>query len=150
MTQQHSRTLLAIYAHPDDEASSGGGTLARYAADGVNVALVCATRGEVGEIADDSLATPETLSQVREQELRNAADALGVGEVVFLSYRDSGMAGTDDNDNPAALVNAPEDEVVSQLVGVIRRLKPQVIMTFDPTGWSPPTWRGPAPRPARS
>lgn len=135
MTQQQARTLLAIYAHPDDEAGSGGGTLAQYAADGVNVALVCATRGEVGEIAEETLATPETLPQVREQELRNAANALGVGEVIFLDYRDSGMAGTDDNENPAALVNASEDDVVSQLVGVIRRLKPQVIMTFDPTGW---------------
>lgn len=128
------RRLLAVYSHPDDESFGSGGTLARYAKSGADVRLVCATRGEVGEIADPSLATPETLPQVREQELRNAASALGISEVTFLGYRDSGMAGTPDNDNPKAFVNAPEDEVVRQLVGIIRRFRPQVLMTFAPDG----------------
>jgi N-acetyl-1-D-myo-inositol-2-amino-2-deoxy-alpha-D-glucopyranoside deacetylase len=127
-------TLLAMFAHPDDEAFGTGGTLAHYAATGARVALVCATRGEVGEIADRDLATPETLGQVRETELRCAAQTLGVAEVIFLGYRDSGMAGTPENDDPRAFMNAPAEEVIARLVGVIRRLRPQVVVTFEPNG----------------
>ena len=108
MTQR----LLAIFAHPDDEAFGTGGTLACYAATGAEVTLVCATRGEVGEIADPSYATRETLGQVREGELRCAAETVGVREVIFLGYRDSGMAGTAENRDPRAFVNAPAEEVV--------------------------------------
>jgi N-acetyl-1-D-myo-inositol-2-amino-2-deoxy-alpha-D-glucopyranoside deacetylase len=126
--------LLAVFAHPDDEAFGTGGTLARYAAAGVDIALVCATRGEVGEIADESLATPDTLGQVRENELLCAADTLGVRDVVFLGYRDSGMAGTTDNGNSGAFVNVPSEEVVARLVGIIRQLQPQVVVTFEPNG----------------
>lgn len=129
-----NRSLLAVFAHPDDESFSSGGTLAHYAAEGVRVVLVCATRGEVGGIADPSLATPETLGQVREAELRCAAQALGIAEVIFLSYRDSGMAGAPENEDPRAFINAPAEEVVARLVGIIRRLRPQVIITFEPGG----------------
>ncbi|MFQ5342771.1 MAG: PIG-L family deacetylase, partial [Anaerolineae bacterium] len=128
------RTLLAVFAHPDDEAFGAGGTLAHYAGEGVRVALVCATRGEVGGIADLSLATPETLGEVREAELRCAAQALGISEVIFLGYRDSGMAGTPENEDPRAFVNVAAEEVVAQLVGIIRRLRPQVVVTFEPNG----------------
>lgn len=128
------RALLAVFAHPDDEAFGCGGTLARYAADGVRVVLVCATRGEVGEISDPALATPENLGSVREVELRNAAQALGLHGVRFLGYRDSGMAGTDDNANPEALHNANAEQVVAQLVMIIREVQPQVVITFDPHG----------------
>src|ERR671932_2725290 len=131
LMQPQPRSLLALFAHPDDEAFGSGGTLARYAAEGVAVALVCATRGEVGEIADPALATPETLGDVREAELRCAARALGVGELLFLGYRDSGMAGTPTNEDPRALARAPAEEVVARLVGIIRRLRPQVLVTFD-------------------
>jgi len=130
MTQR----LLAIFAHPDDEAFGTGGTLACYAATGTEVTLVCATRGEVGEIADPSYATRETLGQVREGELRCAAETVGVREVIFLGYRDSGMAGTAENRDLRAFVNAPAEEVVPLLAGIIRRLRPQVIVTFEPNG----------------
>lgn len=128
------KTLLAVFAHPDDETFGTGGTLAHYAAEGVRVALVCATRGEVGEIAHPDLATPETLGQVREEELRCSAQRLGVAEVILLGYRDSGMAGTPENDDSRAFVNAPADEVVARLVGIIRRLRPQAVVTFQPNG----------------
>jgi N-acetyl-1-D-myo-inositol-2-amino-2-deoxy-alpha-D-glucopyranoside deacetylase len=128
------QTLLAIFAHPDDEAFGTGGTLAHYAAHGAQVVLVCATRGEVGEIADDSLATHETLGRVRENELRCAAQTLGVSDLIFLGYRDSGMAGTPQNDDPRAFMNIPPDEVVSRLVGIMRRIRPQVVVTFEPNG----------------
>lgn len=129
-----SRSLLAVFAHPDDEAFGSGGALSRYASAGVRVTLVCATRGEVGEISDPALATPETLAIVREGELRAAARALGIQDVRFLDYRDSGMAGTPDNDNPAAFVNAPAEQVIAQLVAIIREVQPQVVLTFDPNG----------------
>lgn len=128
------QTLLAIFAHPDDESFGSGGALARYAAEGVQVALVCATRGEVGEIADPTLATPETLGQVREAELRCACQALGIAAPILLGYRDSGMAGTPANNDPRAFVNASANEVVAWLVNLIRRLQPQVVLTFDPNG----------------
>ncbi len=127
-------SLLAVFAHPDDEAFGTGGTLARYAAEGVKVYLVCATRGEVGEISDPNYATPETLGEVREGELRCAAEKIGVSELIFLGYRDSGMAGTPENQDPHAFINAPAGEVVARLVGILRRLRPQVVATFEPFG----------------
>ena len=73
--------ILAVYAHPDDEQGVSG-TLAKYARDGVRVGLICATRGEVGEISDPALATPENLGAVRERELRDAAAVLGVQQTL--------------------------------------------------------------------
>lgn len=128
------QSLLLSFAHPDDESFGTGGTMAYYAKQGVYVALICATRGEVGEISDPALASVETLPTVREEELRRAAEVLGIAEVTFLDYRDSGMAGTPENDDPRAFKNASADEVVRRLVGHIRRLCPGVVVTFDPTG----------------
>jgi len=128
------KRLLAVYAHPDDESFGSGGTLAKYAALGVEVFLVCATRGEVGEIAEPGLATPETLGAVREEELRCAADVLGIEAPIFLSYRDSGMAGTPQNAHPQALVNADAETVVGELTGIIRVLQPDAVLTFEPNG----------------
>jgi LmbE family N-acetylglucosaminyl deacetylase len=127
-------TLLGVYAHPDDEIIGVGGTLARYAAAGARVVLVIATRGEAGEIARPGAATPETLPQVREQEMRCSAAALGVTDLIFLDYRDSGMAGSPDNDHPDALINVPAGEVVGKLVAIMRRLQPHVVHTFEPFG----------------
>ena len=129
---EHS--LMAIYAHPDDEAFGTGGTISQYASEGVKVFLVSATRGEVGEISDPSLATPETLGCVREDELRCAAETMGVTRLVFLDYRDSGMVGTPENQDPRAFINASAEEVVPRLVSLIRSLCPEVIMTFEPNG----------------
>lgn len=128
------RSLLASFAHPDDEAFGTGGTIACYATQGVRVDLVCATRGEAGEIAEGSGATPETLGAVREYELRCAAEKMGIHELVFLGYRDSGMQGSVENEDPRAFIKASEDEVVSELVAIMRRLKPLVIVTFEPNG----------------
>ncbi|MCB9421906.1 MAG: PIG-L family deacetylase [Ardenticatenaceae bacterium] len=129
-----TQKILLCLAHPDDEILGPGGTIAQYAQNGAYVELVCATRGEAGEIADPALATPETLAEVREQELRCAAETLGIQQVTFLNYRDSGMAGTADNQRPDAFINALADEVVAQLVAVMRRVRPQVVITFEPYG----------------
>src|SRR6478672_43851 len=125
--------ILAVYAHPDDEQGVSG-TLAKYARQGVRTGLICATRGEVGEISDPALATPENLGAVRERELRDAAAVLGVQQLWFLDYRDSGMAGTAPNGDPRAFMNADGEEVVGRIVRIIREFKPQALVTFDATG----------------
>src|SRR4051794_6826689 len=91
--------VVAIFAHPDDEAFTIGGVLSAFADRGATVTLITATRGEEGEIAHPSLATPENLGQVREQELLDAAAIMGISSVRFLDFRDSGMFGTDSNQN---------------------------------------------------
>jgi LmbE family N-acetylglucosaminyl deacetylase len=126
--------LVAIYAHPDDETFGVGGTMACYADRGVPITMVCATRGEVGEISPGSDATPETLGAYREQELRDAMGILGVTDVRFLDFRDSGMQGTEDNANPSNLMNAAAGAVVEPLVRIIRERKPEVVVTWDESG----------------
>ncbi len=126
--------LLAAFAHPDDEGFGTGGTLAMLVDRGAHVTLVCATNGDVGEISDPSLATPETLAQVRQRELGEAMDVTGVKDVRFLNYRDSGMAGTPENDHPDSLHQAQTETVVSQLVDIIREVQPEIVVTHDPTG----------------
>lgn len=128
------RTLLAVFAHPDDESFGPGGTLARYAAEGVAVHLVCATRGEAGQADPALLESHESLAQRRVAELECAARILGLAGIHFLGYRDSGMAGSPDNDHPDALVRAPVAEVARKIAAHIRRLRPQVVITFDPHG----------------
>ena len=128
------RRLLAVVAHPDDETFGAGTTLAKYASEGVGVYVVCATRGDVGEIAEGSDATPETLPEVRVAELRAAARVLGVRDTVVLGYRDSGMPGTGDNEHPDAFIKVPEGRVVSDIVREIRRTRPHVVFTMDEGG----------------
>lgn len=129
-----TKRILALYAHPDDETFSAGGTLARYGREGTRVELVCATRGEEGAIADPLLADRDSLATVREMELRCAARSLNIDQLHFLDYRDSGMAGTPANQNADAFINAPAAEVVARLVPIIRALQPQVAITFEPWG----------------
>ena len=135
MSDESGLTLMAVFAHPDDESFGIGGTLARYSADPeVRTVLVCATRGEAGTIAEPSLATPERLGEVREQELRCACEQLGIDDLFLLDYRDSGMAGTPENQDPRALVKADFDEAVGKIVAHIRRERPNVVVTFDEHG----------------
>jgi len=127
-------TVLAVFAHPDDEGFGCGGTLAELAAAGHRITLICATNGDVGEISDPELATPENLWRVRQGELRTAMDVTGIADVRFLNYRDSGMAGTGDNGHPSSLYQAPAEKVVGQVAEVIREVRPDVVITHDPTG----------------
>jgi N-acetyl-1-D-myo-inositol-2-amino-2-deoxy-alpha-D-glucopyranoside deacetylase len=133
-TQNEGLTLLAVLAHPDDETFGMGGTLALYAQRGVSVHLICATRGEVGEVAPHFLEGFQSIGDLRENELRCAAAKLGLAGVHFLDYRDSGMPGSSDNQHPQALAAAPIDEVAAKVTGYIRKLNPQVVLTFDPIG----------------
>ena len=117
--------LLAVLAHPDDESFGMGGTLALYARRGVEVHLICATRGEVGQMDEDCLEGFDSIAERRVSELRCAAGILGLTGVHFLDYRDSGMPGTPDNEHPQALVMAPIEQVAGEVAHYIRDLKPQ-------------------------
>jgi len=128
------RTFMGIFAHPDDEVSSCGGAMLLNRQHGVRNILICATKGEAGEISSPELATSSNLGLVREQELVEAARHMSVDELYFLGYRDSGMVNTADNQNPAAYCNADASAVVPRLVRFIRSKRPQVVITFDPTG----------------
>lgn len=134
MSNPSKKTILVVLAHPDDESFGMGGTIAYYAERGVDVHLACATRGEAGTVDPEFLTTYKTIAELREAELACAAQALGLASVNFLDYRDSGMVGSADNQNPAALVQAPLEEVAGRIVAHIRRLRPEVVVTFDPVG----------------
>jgi len=127
-------SILTVHAHPDDESSKGAGTIARYRAAGVRTTLVCCTGGEAGDVLNPRLADrPEVLDDlpaVRRRELARAAELIGYDEVVMLGYRDSGMPDTEANSHPDAFANADFDEAVGRLVHVIRRVRPQVVVTY--------------------
>ena len=127
-------SVLAAFGHPDDEGFGCGGLLALLADGGARITMVCATNGDVGEISDPGLATPQNLGQVRREEMRRAMAVTGITDVRFLGYRDSGMDGTDDNDHPDSLLQAEPGRVVAQVVQVIRETRPDVVLTHDPTG----------------
>lgn len=114
--------LMAIFAHPDDETFGVAGTMFRAVNRGYPVAVVSATRGEAGEIADPALATRENLGQVRERELRAACAAVGVSDVSFLDYIDGQLAAADPT------------EATGRVVRVIRRFRPDVVVTFAANG----------------
>lgn len=131
-----SLTLMAVLAHPDDEVWLGA-TMAKYAAEGVRTVLVVATLGEEGEIHDPDLDPDEArgrLGQIREAELQRSAEVLTIAQVHVLGYRDSGMAGTPANDDPRNFHNADLREATARLVRLIRRERPQVIITDNERG----------------
>src|SRR5579871_572355 len=137
------RCLLAVHAHPDDESSKGAGTIARYHAEGVRTVLVCCTGGEEGDLLNPAMDRPEVradIGAVRQQELDNAAAIIGYDEVVMLGYRDSGMPESEANADPRSFARAPLDEAVGRLVAIIRRVRPQVIVTYpaDQQGYPHP------------
>src|SRR6266498_1565842 len=129
-----NKTLLAVLAHPDDESFGMGGTLALYARRGYDTYYICATRGEVGTVDPEYMKGFSSIAELREAELRCAAQHLGLKGVYFLGYRDSGMPGTEPNRHPDAQINHSIDEVAGRVVKYIRELKPDVVLTFDPIG----------------
>ena len=140
---ESSLCLLTVHAHPDDESSKGASTVAKYGAAGVRTVLVCCTGGELGDVVNPAMDRPEikeNLAEVRADELRRATQIIGFSEVVMLGYRDSGMAESEGNNDPSSFHQADLDEAVGRLVAVIRRTKPQVIMTYgdDQQGYPHP------------
>jgi LmbE family N-acetylglucosaminyl deacetylase len=122
-----------MFPHPDDETFTSAGTLAGAVAHGVPVTVVSATRGEAGDSSIAGLDS-ERLGAVREDELRAAMRGLGVTDVRFLDYRDSGMAGSPEAQNPRAFVRADIEDAAATLAKSIRELRPQTIITFGPEG----------------
>ena len=133
MPEPTTRCLLTVHAHPDDESSKGAGTVAKYHADGVRTVLVCCTGGEEGDILNPAMDREEVraeLPKVRQMELDRAAAVIGYDEVIMLGYRDSGMPDSEANARPEAFANAPLDEAVGRLVEILRRERPQVVVTY--------------------
>lgn len=137
-------TLLTVHAHPDDEASKGAPTCAKYHALGVRTVLVCCTGGEEGDLQNPLLRepgqplhglTPEEekvrVAEMRPAELALSASVIGFDEVVMLGYRDSGMPDSPANLRPDSFAAADIDEATGRLVEVIRRTRPQVIITYS-------------------
>jgi LmbE family N-acetylglucosaminyl deacetylase len=122
-TAREPLKLMAVLAHPDDESLGFGGTLARYAGEGIETYLLTATRGERGRFGDcGEKPAPEVVGRVREAELRKAANILGVREVNFLDYHDGDLD------------RANVTEAVARIAGHYRRVKPHVVVTFGPEG----------------
>ncbi|MFG2180660.1 N-acetyl-1-D-myo-inositol-2-amino-2-deoxy-alpha-D-glucopyranoside deacetylase [Streptomyces abikoensis] len=143
MTDLPGRRLLLVHAHPDDESINNGATMAKYAAEGAHVTLVTCTLGEEGEVIPPALAhlaadRDDTLGAHRAGELAAAMAELGVTDHLFLGgpgrYRDSGMMGAPQNEHPDSFWRADVDEAAASLVEVIRRVRPQVLVTYDENG----------------
>jgi LmbE family N-acetylglucosaminyl deacetylase len=128
-------TLMAVHAHPDDESNSTGGTLARYSAEGIRTVLVTCTNGEFGDAPgkikpDEEGHDPDDVARIRLAELGLASEALGVSHLEIFGYRDSGMRGWPQNDDPRAFHHQPDDVVADRLVELFDRFRPQVVITY--------------------
>ena len=127
-------TLVCFHAHPDDESIATAGTMAAASADGHRVVLVCATRGERGEVVEGVLDEGEQLGVRRTSETFTAAEALGVHRVEFLGYLDSGMMGEADNDHPGAFWQADVDQAANRLAAILREESADVLTIYDDHG----------------
>ena len=137
-------SVLFVHAHPDDESSKGAGTMARYAKEGYGVVVVTLTDGAAGDILNPAMDRPgvkERLVEIREEELARALEILGVTSSYPLGYADSGWVKDFEGDgsllDPACFYNTPVEDVVEQLVGIVRRERPDVLVTYPPNGGYP-------------
>jgi LmbE family N-acetylglucosaminyl deacetylase len=132
-------TMMAVHAHPDDEASSTGGVLATYSTQGIRTVVVTCTNGEFGDAqggvkpGQDGHDEQEVARQ-RLAELRESAAILGVTDLELLGYHDSGMPDWDYKDRPDAFCNIPQADVAARISGLIERYRPQVLITYDDQG----------------
>lgn len=129
----NNRRLLAVLAHPDDESFGPGGTLAKYAAEGVDVHIAICTDGAAGSVTEEFESLRSRLVEIRRQELIEAVDILG-GVLHQLGFRDSGYIGDPANEDPEAFMNVNSDMATSRVVQLIRTIQPQVVITHDETG----------------
>ena len=122
---QRRRCILAVFSHPDDETSTCAGTFARYAREGVEIYVVTATRGELGTLGTGGLVVErDDLPAVREAELRTVLQMYGVQPPILLNYRDQ------------ELVHAELEELSAQVASIMERVRPDVVITWGPTGIS--------------
>ena len=127
-------TLVSFHSHPDDEVITCGGTIAMAAAAGHRVVLIMATAGECGEVADGVLGSGETLGERRVKELADSAAILGVARVEILGYRDSGMIGTPENEDPHCFWQAPVDEAAAKVARILCEERPDAFTIYDDHG----------------
>jgi len=132
-------TLMAVHAHPDDEASSTGGVLATYSGQGIRTAVVTCTNGEFGDAPGGVKPgqdghDAQTVAELRLAELRESAKILGVSDLETLGYHDSGMPDWDYKDRAEAFCNIPLAEVAGRIGTLIERYRPQVLVSYDPEG----------------
>ncbi len=133
-------TLMVVHAHPDDEASSTGGILAKYSAEGVRTVLVTCTDGAQGDAPgglkpDEDGHDAKEVVDLRIEELRRSCEVLGVRHLELLGYQDSGMMGWPSNDAPGSFWTTPVEPVAQRLVALFEHYRPQVVVTYDPTGF---------------
>jgi LmbE family N-acetylglucosaminyl deacetylase len=131
--------MMAVHAHPDDEASSTGGVLATYAAQGVRTVLVTCTNGEFGDAPGGVKPgqdghDEQAVAEHRLAELRESCAILGVTHLELLGYHDSGMPDWDFKDRPDAFCNIPQADVAARISGLIEQYRPQVLITYDDDG----------------
>jgi LmbE family N-acetylglucosaminyl deacetylase len=137
-------TLMAVHAHPDDEATSTGGVLARYADEGFTTIVVTCTNGELGDLPggvkpDTEGHDEEEVVRLRMQELKEACAILNVTHLELLGYRDSGMADWEHKGHADAFCNVPVDAAADKLVALFDTYKPDVVVTYDPdSGYNHP------------
>ncbi|HEV8063803.1 MAG TPA: PIG-L family deacetylase [Acidimicrobiales bacterium] len=133
-------TFMAVHAHPDDEASSTGGVLARYASEGIRTVLVTCTNGELGDgpngvkPGEEGHTEAEVVAH-RRAELDASCQVLNVSNLELLDYHDSGMMGWPQNEAPEAFWNVPVEDAAKRLVALIEQYRPQVIATYDERGF---------------
>jgi LmbE family N-acetylglucosaminyl deacetylase len=136
-------TLMAVHAHPDDEASTTGGILAKYSAEGIRTVLVTCTNGELGDSPDSAAGEAghdedhdtEAVVALRMKELRDSCDVLGITHLETLGYHDSGMEGWPQNDAPGSFWSTPVDEAAKPLIALIEKYQPDVVVTYDDYGF---------------
>ncbi|MET8472994.1 PIG-L family deacetylase [Streptomyces sp. NPDC006422] len=133
-------TLMAVHAHPDDEATSTGGVLARYAAEGVRTVLVTCTDGGCGDgpggvKPGEPGHDPEAVAAMRAQELKASCEVLGISHLETLDYADSGMIGWPSNEAPGSFWQTPVPEAAARLADLMRRYEPDVVVTYDENGF---------------
>jgi LmbE family N-acetylglucosaminyl deacetylase len=138
-TQPTQPTLMAVHAHPDDESSSTGGVLAKYADEGIRTVVVTCTNGEFGDTPNGIKPgqdghDEEAVAQIRLTELREACKHLAVTDLELLGYHDSGMPDWEYRNRPDAFCNVPQDEVAARIGTLIERFRPQVVITYDDKG----------------
>jgi LmbE family N-acetylglucosaminyl deacetylase len=132
-------TLMAVHAHPDDEASSTGGVLAHYSAQGIRTVVVTCTNGEFGDAPGQVKPGQEghdeqAVAQLRLDELRQSGKILGVTHLELLGYHDSGMPEWEYRNRPDAFCNIPQEVVAARITTLIERYRPQVVVSYDPMG----------------
>jgi LmbE family N-acetylglucosaminyl deacetylase len=128
------KSILFCYAHPDDEIGIVSLANRYMREEGAYTTLICTTNGDVGTVEPEHMKGYASIADLRLAEFACATEAAGFNEVIAFGYRDSGMMGTPDNEHPESSWQAPLEVITEKVVEVMRRVRPQVVMTFNTFG----------------